>query len=346
MYVFDLKVGYSCNNDCIHCIITLNRDKIIQAGKACDRTFEECIEELNKANQQRIAQGESYSKVVLTGGEVTIRNDVFQLCDHVMENGFTFIEMQTNGRALAEFSMTKKLIDTYPMIFAIALHGPNATIHDQVTKRKGSFAETVQGLQNIMECGGNLVGKIVISKKNYSVLLDTVKLFHQLKAKYINIAFPHSSIGDPRFADYVPRYSEVQPYILDVLEYAKREHLPLQLECVPFCFLEGYEEYTEYADAFWTKQKKIFTSAVQSASIDWQKRRLEIKDKAKVCADCFFHQLCEGVWTEYIHYYGEDEFVGITDLSKFAKVLSKMEKLNKHKAPNKTERENSDDCKS
>ncbi len=345
MYVFDLKVGYSCNNDCIHCIIALNRDEIIKVGKTCDRTFEECEEELKKAYCQRISQGESYSKVVLTGGEVTIRKDLFQLCDSVMEKGFTYIDMQTNGRVLADFHLTKRLVENYPIAFGIALHGSNADIHDRVTRRKGSFAETVQGLRNIADCCGNIMGKVVISKENYSFLLDTVKLFHRLQAKYVNIAFPHSSIGDPRFADYVPKYSEIQPFILEVLEYAKSEHLPLQLECVPFCFLEDYEEFTEYSDLFWNKKKKIYGSPIQSATIDWQKRRLEIKDKAKVCENCFFNQLCEGVWKEYIFYYGENEFTAVTDLGRFTKVLSKMEKLHKFEPQKKAEGENLDDCR-
>jgi MoaA/NifB/PqqE/SkfB family radical SAM enzyme len=42
--------------------------------------------------------------------------------------------------------------------------------------------------------------------------------------------------------------------------------------------------------------------------IDWQKNRLYMKAKTKRCAECKYFNICEGVWEEYIDFFGTDEF--------------------------------------
>ena len=69
----DIKVGYSCNNDCIHCVIAGKRRDIIRSSKKPDRTTEEVFEEIRQAKKNGV------SRVVLTGGEITIRSDVFDI---------------------------------------------------------------------------------------------------------------------------------------------------------------------------------------------------------------------------------------------------------------------------
>ena len=69
MRSYDLKVGYSCNNRCKHCVIDDSKDKLIERKENIDLTTEECIFLINKA----VDLGTKY--IVLTGGEVSIRKD-------------------------------------------------------------------------------------------------------------------------------------------------------------------------------------------------------------------------------------------------------------------------------
>ena len=48
---------------------------------------------------------------------------------------------------------------------------------------------------------------------------------------------------------------------------------------------------------------------------NWEKERKEIKWKGNECGLCVFEKVCEGVWNEYVHYYGKKEFVPINDPS-------------------------------
>ena len=65
--LIDLKVGFSCNNNCIHCVIS---DKT----KEKDLSLEQIKELVNGYIEQ---YGEI--QLTLTGGEVTIRKDFIQL---------------------------------------------------------------------------------------------------------------------------------------------------------------------------------------------------------------------------------------------------------------------------
>lgn len=324
MFIYDLKVGYSCNNRCVHCIIETNKEDIKKRGESYDRTTEECKKEIDKGAEQLKLSGEKLSKIVVTGGEPTIRKDFVELCDYIVKKEFSSIDLQTNGRALSNYDLTQNLIANYSIRFVVALHGASAEIHDKVTTREGSYDETVQGIKNIVKCNGKIMGKIVISKSNYLYLTDIVKLYDSLGVKSMDIAFPHSSISDKRFFNYVPRYAQVKESINAALDFAKSNSIYAELECMPFCMVKGNEEYVSELEL---KKYNTMVSAVKSKIFDWQKVRREIKSKAKVCEKCFFNEICEGVWQEYIYHYGEDEFKEVTDLKQFITALSKIQKL-------------------
>lgn len=328
MYIFDLKVGYSCNNSCTHCVIQINKEMIEKSGESYDRTTEECMCEIDKGYEEFLSSCNQRSMVVITGGEPTIRPDLLNLCDYIVKKGFENIDIQTNGRALSNYDFTKELVEGYPIRFVVALHGNNSDIHDTVTTKNGSFFQTVRGIQNIKKLKGRIIGKIVISKTNSKCLLETIKLYKELEVNHVNIAFPHSSIKDHRFFDFVPRYSDIVEEVSKVIEFAKENDMLVTFECIPLCLMKGNEEYIS---EFGIKDNDSLTSPVNSKIVDWSKRRLEIKSKAKACKKCYFNDLCEGVWEEYIHYYGEEEFIPVTEVKTFMNVLNKVQTLNKIK---------------
>ena len=69
MLTYDLKVGYSCNNRCKHCVIEDSKDKLVSQNTTVDLSTDECLKQIEFAFEK----GAQY--IVLTGGEVTIRKD-------------------------------------------------------------------------------------------------------------------------------------------------------------------------------------------------------------------------------------------------------------------------------
>ena len=139
----DIKLGYSCNNECVHCVISDFRDKILREGMPEDISAEDYRKELLDSRKRA-------DRVVFTGGEPTVRKELLDLVAFARDIGFS-ITMQTNGRRLSDSRYASALCSIAPIDFCIALHGHNAEIHDAITQREGSFYETVQGIRNIIE---------------------------------------------------------------------------------------------------------------------------------------------------------------------------------------------------
>lgn len=333
MYTLDLKVGYGCNNNCIHCIIEGNKKRLRDKDLPINRTTEDLKREILGIAETIKANSEEDCKIIMTGGEPTIRKDFLEICQFAIDNGFKQIGLQTNGRKLSDREFTEQLVKRFPIRFTVALHADNPEIHDAITRQRGSFDETVQALKYLNEFKARSSGKIVISKKNTKNLLNTVKLFESLNVLTINIAFPHSAIHDPRFHDYVPRYRDIIDELKSILIYGQEKKMAILTEAVPYCLLKGYEEFV--GENF--IMGDITINDVDFSKTDWQKRRPEIKAKAKECENCYINILCEGPWEEYLHYYDATELMPISDIresliiSKKIKLIKKFNQVEKSK---------------
>ncbi len=298
--ISDIKVGYSCNNNCIHCVIADNREQLIKKKLPVDRTTDECKKEILDSKKK------GAQEIIITGGEPTIRKDFLILLSLLKEESLDVL-LQTNGRMLKDPEFVREL-SAFPIrVYGIAMHGPCPEIHDQITRMKGSFADTAKGIENLVSNHRFVQVKFVISKINYKFIKETIDLVNDLKIKFINLTFPHG-IGNAGkyFEKVVPKYSEISPYLLEALKYCWEKGVVVETEAVPYCFLEGFEEC---ASEHFISANFIEARPVRSDTYNWSKRRLEIKRKGNQCNEkCLYARVCEGPWQEYIEYYGDSEF--------------------------------------
>ncbi len=299
--VIDLKVGYSCNDACIHCVVDDFRDTLAEKKLAQDKTLEEIKLELRDARKR----GDC---VTITGGEPTIRPDIADIFKEAHELGFN-IMMQTNGRRLSSPELADTLCSFGPPTFCIALHGPDASVHEAITQRPGSFAETIKGIMNIVSRKAPVIGKIVLSKLNISVLPETVAKFVELGVRRINVAFPHAQ-GRARklWETTVPNYSETVPYVRRCLELAATKGIAVNCETFMFCHLTGFEHCVAELGQQLEEYQEINQYGSDAGAQDWKQIRISIKSKFPQCASCRFDPICEGPWNEYAEAYGGDEF--------------------------------------
>ena len=297
--ISDIKVGYACNNDCIHCVIAGNRDELIKQKKPINRSFAECKKEILEAKDS------GADEIVLTGGEPTIREDFLKLLNLINEESLK-ANIQTNGRAFGDTGFAGEVGSFHNIVFSIALHGPNKNVHDRITRKKGSFRETEKGIRNLMSLKKSINIKLVISKLNYKFLRKTIDRISDLNVKQINLTFPHG-IGNAGkyFDEVVPKYTEIVTYVHEALEYCIQKGILFQTEAIPYCFLDGFEEWASEHFLIPVSQE---TRPVGLDTLDWSKKKPEIKRKAAQCDRCLFSKLCEGAWEEYIENYGEKEF--------------------------------------
>ena len=301
MDYLDLKLGYACNNACAHCVVAGQREAALRRRGSGDRGTAECRRELLDS----LARG--IKAVTFTGGEPTIRPDFLGLLEFAAGRGL-FVTVQSNGRMFA-YPPFAAAAARLAGRFVIALHGPNAAVHDRVTGVPGSFLQTALGIRNLVKAGAFVLGKAVITRANYRHLPGLVRRLAGLGAGGANVAFPHASGGAwENFEAVVPRYREVLPHVRAAIRAAAGARpggFPLEFEAIPPCLLRGAESYC--ADL---PRRPACRSELKQLDVtirDWQRARAGSKAKGPACRRCRYGGACEGVWREYPARYGFSE---------------------------------------
>ncbi len=298
----DLKVGYSCNDACLHCVVDDFRDSLRKKKEPQDKTLEMIKAEMLDARSRG-------SHLTITGGEPTIRSDFVEIIRYARELDYK-VCVQTNGRRLADPELADALQAFDNVSYCIALHGPNADIHDAVTQRPGSFAETVRGLHNLHERSLPYSNKIVISRLNCRVLPELCQFIADLPATAVNIAYPHVQ-GRARklWKQVVPSYSEAAPYVRRSIDLLKQRGICVSTESIPFCLMEGYESCIDELRQQLNDYAELNQYGSDTGILNWSEVRWQIKTKFSQCKICRFDKICEGPWKEYPLMFGSTEFI-------------------------------------
>jgi len=292
----DLKVGFSCNNNCVFCA---------QAHKRPlgDRTTGELKKELE------VAGGEGCDEVVLTGGEPTVRKDIAQLISHARSLGYGLVQIQSNGRMFSYRGYVERMVKAGATEFSPAIHGPDSVTHDRQTRVAGSFGQTLQGIKNLKRLKQRVITNTVVTKFNCSRLPEMARMLVSLGVDQFQFAFVHP-VGNAwkNFQAVVPRKSDAAPFIREALDIAKEAgYRPgdVMVEAFPFCFMEGYEQFC--SEMFIPPAQVRDAQGVTPHFEEWRKSQGKVKFSQ--CEKCRFNLVCEGPWREYPQKYGSGEFV-------------------------------------
>lgn len=295
---YDLKLGYSCNNHCLHCVIEDSKQNLLKQHFPIDISTNDALRLL----EDEISKG--LDSVTITGGEATIRGDFSEILDFCANHSLN-ITLQTNGRFLSKPEI-QEAISNKKITLVVALHGTNPDIHDSITRVPGSFEQTISGIQAARTNNIPVILKTVISKINMYTLSSFVPLMIKENLQDINMAFPHAQ-GNARifFESIIPRYCDLRPQIMNLASLAKKNHINLSFETIPFCVLP---EYPEMMSELVYRCKAVKCTQVNEDTFDWNVVRKRIKTKMPFCSSCFFDKYCEGPWSEYVDKYGISEF--------------------------------------
>lgn len=309
----DIKVGFSCNNQCIHCVIEPIKRGLQNEGSNIDEdtvTIKHYIDEAVSMGSKGI---------VLTGGEVTLRPDFTELIEYAQKKGM-FVTVQTNARMLQEKEKLKFLYRSDPVQFVVAIHGAEAEIHDRITRRPGSYQQTIKAIRNLVDCShAKVIGKIVISNVNLCHLDSTLRLLNSLDVVDIVLAFPHAEeFPEDVFIQVVPKYLALRPQLDRVLDTVHNLRMSIVLETIPYCIFPDRPEFwlcsqdIKYCLSHGKDDTFIRTPGEPTVK-HWDITRPEIKKKGAQCQQCLLDHICEGPWHEYIDHFGTEEFTPFTD---------------------------------
>lgn len=289
----DLKVGFACNNRCVFCA---QGEKRSEAGAIP-------LEELGA--RLRAVRGEGPRGLVLTGGEPTLHRDLVKLVATARALGFSPVQVQTNGRMLAYPKAIEALLRAGVTEFSPSLHGSTAALHDGLTRSPGSWAQSLQGIRNVVAARAPLVTNSVITRANLGDLPALVELLGSAGVRHAQLAFVHPvGTAATRFAEVVPRLPEVVAPVRAARAVAERFGLRLMTEAIPYCFLQGMEDLS-VEDLI--PQTTVVDLDGQCA--DFTAWRVGAgKAHGEPCTTCTRRQRCEGPWREYPDAFGWSEF--------------------------------------
>ena len=234
----EIMLGWACNNNCIFCAETWNRKRSIK--EKC--FFIDKGKIISLLDSWRLKGADH---VTFLGGEPTINKNILYYLAYAKKIGYKTIFIATNARMCCNEDLVIKLVNNGLNETSVSFHGPDEESHDSATQSKGSFLQTYQGLINLIKHCENVMVNILINKYNYKKLPDFMDLLSNLKLVRVLISYPIMIGNACDFKKLIPTYTELYKYIHKAIDKIK-DKLKITIMNVPFCFLQGYEEYSDY----------------------------------------------------------------------------------------------------
>jgi His-Xaa-Ser system radical SAM maturase HxsC len=274
-----IAIWNKCNNECLMC----TNPPGYQDGGGYD--YEDLAVRYGNLNN-----GET--EIQLTGGEPTLHPRFFDVLGFFRKKcPLAKITLITNGRRFGEPDFTKKCLAIGNIDFQISLHGPNDELHDKITKAKGSFKETVRGIQNILDLrsrDSELELRIVIHKAALPCLKKTYQFMTDNFPRAERIVFifmEMEGMAGVNIKRTGIRFKNILPYLEKLFGNFKTSPTEIRLYHFPLCVLSP--KFWPYAWRTLPQKEIIFLPA---------------------CEKCNYKNHCLGIHKLYPEYMGIKEF--------------------------------------
>ena len=319
-----VNVGFSCNNNCIFC---MEEDRLERYDRLSNQTVEDVRRMLEASTNAEM--------VMFTSGEPTLNPDLIEHIKTAKKLGFREIGMISNGRRLGYAKYTYTLLNAGLNHVLVSLHGPNARIHDALTRTRGSFDQTFKGIKVLSAMKQvfpdlKLHTSFVVTKRNMAYFREFYDLVSPLVDQMVfNMMMPDGR-GATYFDRLMPRYSEVVQHFESFLNKipAKEQERVFLLD-IPNCVTEGLPDASRgYVERYFhfepetapgisgvldagdtlVQADALNGEGTKYARVEKSLRDSQVRAKREQCRNCIHNTYCQGVFTIYLKHYGWDEF--------------------------------------
>lgn len=292
-----IVLGYKCNQLCKHCVIQVKRNNAVKDNMN-DLSFDEAVITIKNAVSNGV------KKIVFTGGEPTLREDLPELAAFSLRQGCA-VQIQSNG-SLPE--AVEKLccyddLSKDKLEFMIPLHSANAHRHDWICGSEGGFDNTIASLELLKINKVRVIGKIVLTRytDDLSAICD---IYEKYCADSVIFAYPHCVSFPDELVRSVDLTKDECRKVFEAF-YNRPHKIPVILQAFPRCFVgvecdDIQEEQSEFLSLQIIEQQFRQTDGKL-----WHEYRKLDKRKFSYCNGCMYNDRCEGIWKEYIRIYGE-----------------------------------------
>ncbi len=271
-----IPITNKCNQRCVFCCVEYRRNNLVP--------LEFTFKEIDSAE----------NLVVISGGEPTLSSDLFRIIDYAKKTGKN-VELQTNGATLGYMDLAKKLFQGGVDLFNINTPSHREDLSDKITQTLGFYKKRIEGIKNLEKLGANIRLTHLINSLTYKDLpeyIDWVKKnFSSIKYiqfSFIKIFAAEKETSRPVPGYLVPRYEEVEPYLISALKKCQKYKIDFVVDHIPPCFLGDFAN--RHID--FIKVKNRAKSELQHS--------LQEKKKIKTCLKCRLKDFCFGPRKDYL----------------------------------------------
>lgn len=286
--------GFECQQDCIFCSTAYLHD-----NKA--KTTKELFSAIRKGRKN------GYQNIEFSGGEVTIRNDIFELIKFAKDSGYGEVGVVSNGMRFCDYDFCNKIIDSGLTYALISIHGHNKVSQEKISRTVGSFSKTVAGIKNLVKLGLPVAASTAINKLNclklgeLGIFLKDLGIDHWMISDLIPDGYAienYKSISVP-YSDISLQFNRLD----DVFNKFKR----VQFWYFPVCvFPEHFHDNPKIliVDSQ-LRKSKIRQTGYKPLNVRLSKRNNKFYDVKRIfldgiCGNCRFNGGCGGVFKEYL----------------------------------------------
>jgi 2-polyprenyl-3-methyl-5-hydroxy-6-metoxy-1,4-benzoquinol methylase len=291
-----IKVGYACNENCSFCH-TLDVRHI-------DGDSAEVHRKIERAAQL------GHTMIVFSGGEATIRPELFDWAAHAVRLGLD-TGLVTNGLMLAYPEVLDRMMSLRLKYVYMSMHGGTARVHNLMV-RADTFDAAAKALKNISGRGLDVTINCVITAQNVEHLRPMVDLVLPYPDVTLKFSMVQPKGGGAKLFDFImPKVAGVAARVHDAITYglSKAPSVGPRFthDGVPLCLLPGYEGLYDdlKTDRYWTM--------VEIGEPDF----FPVDDKAKIqpepCHDCALRGPCPGLYRGYFDEEGASELRPVRD---------------------------------
>lgn len=246
-----IPIWYGCNSSCTICMLSNVKGRL---GTVDFDSFSRLVRAL--VSERR------YDSLILSGAEITTFNHIEQYVRFAASfRWFRKIQIQTNGRRLADAEYVKKLVDAGVNELFISVHGPE-DIHDAITGVPGSYSSTMKGICNIAEFPVNIITNTVLTRTNLGSLISFFAHLGSLPVHEMHLwnFFPMAASDQRDLLVSMPELLSLLPEIKSAIAPSSK---PLVLKGFPECLSPGEPCYIDsdfplnlIQDDFWDEFSK------------------------------------------------------------------------------------------
>lgn len=277
-----LKVGYSCNNNCVFCHSARLRGRLPNLG----------LDELK--TRIRLAKLRGAQMVVFSGGEPTLRPDIGELARFCAAHGLRS-GLATNGRRLVYKAFVDELVRQGLSFVYLSFHSASRAGHSR-SAGTDSFHQILAALSHLAGAGVETTVNTVVTRLNIGELpaiVDLLAARGAAKLKFSAVEPKGAALENPELC---PPLAQTAAAISSVLRYGRAKYPGTRFGCEGLtpCLLEDYHALNDdlAANDFFLFQEAFEDRLFAPDNAN--------RGKLPACVDCAQEERCPGVFAGYL----------------------------------------------